>query len=138
VKASSPAATPVHQQPKERDRKSGERQPEARGFPRRDAPPRNRAHGRPRHHGVDVGVVPHVERAGGAGADRNAQERDKPDQRMQVSRRNHQPDQRGEDDERHHPRLQEREIIAGGRLADQARRSERGVTTIISGPKYRS
>ena len=32
---------------------------------------------RARHHRVDVGVVPHVERAGGAGADRDAQQRDK-------------------------------------------------------------
>ena len=35
---------------------------------------------------VDVGVVPHVERAGGAGADRDAEQRGEADHRMQRGR----------------------------------------------------
>ena len=79
---------------------------------RRDAAGRDRPARGARHHRVDVGVVPHVERAGGAGADRDAEQRDEAEHRMQVPGRDHQPDQRREHHERHHPRLHQREIVA--------------------------
>src|SRR5450830_438814 len=40
-----------------------------------------------RHHRIDVGVVPHVERAGGAGADRDAEQRGEGGERMQRAGR---------------------------------------------------
>ena len=58
---------------------------------------------------VDVGVVPHVERAGGARADRDAEQRGEADHRMDVARRDRKADKGGEHHERHHPRLHQRE-----------------------------
>ena len=50
-------------------------------------------------------------------ADRDAQHRDRGQHRMEMAGREHKPDEAGEDDQRHHPRLQQRDIVA-----DAARR----------------
>ena len=70
---------------------------------------------------VDVGVVPHVERAGGAGADGDAEQRDDGEHGMQLPGRQHHADQRREHDERHHARLHQRDEVA-----DAAARGLRG------------
>ena len=74
-------------------------------------PARHRPRRGARHARVDIGVVPHVERASGAGAHGNAEERGDGEHRMHVARRCDEPDQRGEHHEEHHPRLHQREIF---------------------------
>src|SRR5208282_6473045 len=46
-----------------------------------------------------------------------AEQRRKADQRMQRTRRDRKADQRGEDHQRHHPRLHQRDIVADARQA---------------------
>ena len=86
-------------------------EPERERFRARDTAARNRAHGGAGHHCVDIGVVPHVEHTGGAGARGDAENRDEPKQRIEVTRRNSNPDQCGEHDKRHDPRLHQRDEI---------------------------
>src|SRR5471030_977420 len=78
---------------------------------------RNRTLGSARHDRVDVGVVPHVERTCRARTDGDAQQRRKAQHRMQMAGRNQHADQPREHDERHHPRLEQREIIFHARHA---------------------
>ena len=61
---------------------------------------------------VDVGVVPHVERARRAGADRDARMAIEADHRIECAGREHAGRRGGEDDQRHHARLQQRDIVA--------------------------
>ena len=83
-----------------------------------------------RHHRVDVAVPPHVERARGAGPDRDADDRGEGDHRMHRHRRADEADEGGEDDEPHDPRLQELDVVAelrlagGGWLASSSRRAQ--------------
>ncbi len=60
---------------------------------------------------VDIGVEPHIERAGGAGAGGDADQRGDGEHRMHRARRGDQPDQSGEHHEKHHPRLHQRDIV---------------------------
>ena len=60
---------------------------------------------------VDVGVVPHVERTSGAGADSDAEERDGAKHRGEPARRGSHADERREDHQRHDARLQERDVV---------------------------
>ena len=50
-----------------------------------DAAGRDRTVGGAAHHRVDIGVVPHVQRAGGAGADGNRQDGDHGQHRIDVA-----------------------------------------------------
>jgi hypothetical protein len=63
------------------------------------------------NHRIDVGVVPHVERARCARPDCDAQQRREGDHRMHMPRRDHETDQRREDDKRHDPGLHQRHIV---------------------------
>ena len=72
-----------------------------------DAPRRNWPAAGADHHRVDVGVVPHVQRAGRAGADGDRQKRGEADHRMDVAGREQYARERREHDERHDPRFQE-------------------------------
>ena len=63
--------------------------PKASASPRQHPARRYRPARRARHHGIDIGIEPHVERAGGAGADRDAQQRGETDHRMQLPGRDH-------------------------------------------------
>ena len=86
VKASRPAASTVDHQSEERDRADRKRQAEGQRLAGlhaagRDRPPRGAL-----HHRVDVGLVPHVERAGRARADRDAEQREEAQHRMHVDR----------------------------------------------------
>ena len=92
--------------------------PNVRASSGRIATRRDRPAAGARHHRVDVGVVPHVEGAGRARPDRDGEERGEGDEGMDVARRHGEPDERGEHDERHHPRLQERDIVADRGVAE--------------------
>ena len=109
VKASSAAGQPVGRrgpacttEPTDRTR------PKASASPRLDRAARDRAVRGARHHGVDIGVVPHVERTGRAGADGDAQDGDerRPRDGCRPARATR-PTERGEDHQRHHARLQQ-------------------------------
>ncbi len=108
-----PGRQHVDHQAEEDDREAREHQAEGQRLAGLDAARRNRAVRGARHHRIDVGVVPHVERAGGAGADRDASQRKERQHRMEMTGRDHHPDQRREHDERHHPRLHQRQVVAG-------------------------
>ena len=112
VKTSSEAATQFTKRPSEAIENAARSQPETRRLAGRDTALRNRPAGGACHARVDVGVVPHIERAGGAGADGDAEQRRERDHRMHMAGRNRQPDQRREHYERHHPRLEQRQVIA--------------------------
>ena len=86
--------------------------PKSKCLARRDAARRNRPPPRAAHHRVDVAVIPHVDRARGAGGDRDAQHGGEGQHRMQMTWRDEQADQAGEHHERHHPRLQQRDPVA--------------------------
>jgi hypothetical protein len=58
---------------------------ESKRFGPRDFAVRDRTPGRARHHGVDVGVVPHVEHTGRAGARGNANKGNCSEQRIDVA-----------------------------------------------------
>ena len=77
----------------------------------RDPAARDRTPGRASHHRIDVGVVPHVEHAGGASSGGDGKDCNGPKQRIQVTRRNHQANERGEHRKQHHARLHERDEI---------------------------
>ena len=84
---------------------------------------------------IDVGVIPHVERARRAGADGDGKKGHQRQPGMNVARRRDQAGKRRENDERHHPRLQQRQIIADRTLAAAGggpRRKYGGMSLIAS------
>jgi len=60
---------------------------------------------------VDVGFKPHIQRAGGAGSDRDREQRREGDDEIRRRRRHDNARQGRENDKGHHARLQQREII---------------------------
>jgi hypothetical protein len=125
------AGDDIERQRHQPDRAEREDDAEAKGIARRDASRRDRTILGALHQSVDVAVVPHVDRARRAGRDRDAQDSDEAEERVDVARREIEPGPAGEDDERHHPRLEQREIIPDA--ADRARRSR----TLRRGNTYR-
>ncbi|QTK79393.1 hypothetical protein AT6N2_C1689 [Agrobacterium tumefaciens] len=103
---------PVDRKTENDHRKSGQRQPEGERLARRDAARGNRPSSGAAHHRVDIGIVPHVERAGCTGANGDAENGDDAQNRIDVTRRQHEAGKGREDDERHDARLQQFEIIA--------------------------
>ena len=102
---------PIDLQPQRRDGDDREQRADRQRLIGRHGAARNGAHGGPRHLGVDVGFPPHVERAAGPGPGRHrGQRRHKPDP-VDRSRRQSESDRAGEDDKRHHARLQENEVV---------------------------
>jgi hypothetical protein len=83
---------------------------------RRDAAGRHRAVARAAHLRVDVAVVPHVDRAGRAGGDGDAQHGGEGEHRMQMAGRHQQADHAGEHHQREHARLEQHEPVAQARL----------------------
>ena len=81
------AGHPVDQHAEREHRADGEHGAEGQCLLGRDPAARDGARRRALHVGVDVGVVPHVERAGRAGADGDAEERDGGERGMQRARR---------------------------------------------------
>ena len=71
----------------------------------------NRAHRRPRHIGVDVGVPPHVERAAGPCPSGHRRKRGDELHPVHRRRRKGEADSAGEDDERHDPGLEQDKMI---------------------------
>ena len=72
----------------------------------------NRPARRALHAGIDIGVVPHVERAGCARTDGNADESDDGERGMRLLRCQHHADERREHDERHHAGLHQSDEVA--------------------------
>ena len=81
----------------------------------RDLAARDWPHGGASHHGIDVGVVPHVEHAGGAGSRGDCENGNGPEKRIEVTRCDHQSDECGEDREQHHARFHQRDEIGQAR-----------------------
>ena len=106
------ARHPVDEDAERHHREERQRQAECGGLARGDAAARNRPVGGTRHLGVDVALIGHVQRAGSAGADCDAEDRGEGQDRVDVAGRDHEADQRGEDHQRHHARLQQRDVIA--------------------------
>jgi hypothetical protein len=92
--------------------------PKASASPRAILASRNRAFFRAGHHRVDIGVVPHVERARCPAADSDRENGDQRGQRVDMARRHHHADKSGEYDQGHDARLEKREIVPGQRLGD--------------------
>ena len=104
-------------QPEHHHRDARERQPKPKRFaPCHDAR-RHRALAGPAHHGVDVGVPPHVQRTRSACPERDEQDRGEAHDRVDMHRCDQQPHQRGEHHQRHDARLQKRDVVAKPRLA---------------------
>ena len=91
---------------------SRQRQAEAKRLALAHTARRDRAVRGAAHDAVDIRVIPHVQRARGTAAKRDEQDRGEGDEGMHRHRRHHQPDKGGEDDERHHARLQQGDEIA--------------------------
>jgi len=87
---------PIRNKAQHRNRADCERHAERERLPRQDPTGRYRPPRGPPHHRIDIGVVPHIEGAGGAGPDRDAQERGEAKHRVEMPRRHHQADQCGE------------------------------------------
>ena len=115
------AGHPIDDEAEGGDRADGEDSPEGEGLIGRDVAARDGPAGRALHQRVDIGVVPHVEGAGGTGADGDADERDDADCRMRLHRRQQHADQRREHHERHHARLHQSDEVADA-AADGVRR----------------
>ena len=64
---------------------------------------------------IDVGIIGHVERAGRARADRDAEQRREGRDRIDMPGATTMPARAREDDKRHHARLQQREEVADRR-----------------------
>jgi hypothetical protein len=96
--------------------------PKGEGLIGRDVAARDGPAGRALHQRVDIGVVPHVEGAGGPGTHRDADERDDADDRMRLHRRQQHADQRREHHERHHARHHQGDEVADA-AADGVRRA---------------
>jgi hypothetical protein len=90
---------------------------EAERLARQDRAHRNRPRGGAGHQPVDIGVIGHVERTARTGRDRDAEQRDEAGGEVDVPRRRHEAGETGEDHERHHARLEQREIVADRRDA---------------------
>ena len=102
----------------EAERQHGEgrkRQAEAKRLAGRHAARWHRAQRRATHHGVDVGIVPHVQRAGRAGTHCNAEQRDETEERVDMGWLDQHAGERGEDHEGHDTRFEEREEILRAR-----------------------
>jgi len=108
---------PVDRKPHDDDRGGGEDAAEAERVAGRHAAGRQGPSLGALHHRVDVAVVPHIDRPGGTGADRDAQHGDRREEGMQMSWREVKTDEAGEDDERHDTRLEQRDVVVDAGIA---------------------
>ena len=105
VMASRMPAVQLTRTPSVRIENTDSTAPKLKASSARQATARNRAGGGARHARVDVGVVPHVEGARGAGADGDGEQRDEAEHGMDRAGRGDHAGQRREHDERHDARL---------------------------------
>jgi len=124
----------VDEQAERHHRERGKRQAEGKRLAARDTAARDRSAARADHQRVDIALVAHVECAGRARAHRDAEQRGEPGHRMQRTRSDGEADQRREYDERHHPRLQQREEIAESGVALLNSRLKAGVGHALALP----
>ena len=115
VTASSPAASQIDRERHQPDGADGEHDAEAGRLRGIDAAHGDRPAAGAAHDRVDIAVIPHVDGARGPGADRDAEHRDRRQQRMDMAGGGHHAGDAGEDDERHHPGLQELQEIGDPR-----------------------
>jgi len=101
---------------KHHHRQARKPQPQPERLARADPPRWHRAAAGAAHDCVYIGVIPHVERARGAAAKCNEQDRGKGHERVHRHRRHQQAHHCGEYHQRHHARLQQRNVIAELRL----------------------
>ena len=111
MKASSAGGEPVRRKAQHRHREGGEHHAEGERIVGLQATGRDRPPAGALHPRVDVGVVPHVERARGAGADGDSRGARSREHRREPARRGSHADERREDDQRHDARLQERDVV---------------------------
>ncbi len=102
---------PIGHQPEAEHRAQRQHHAERARFLRAHQSARDRARGGARHLRVDIGVVPHIERAGGAGAGGDADQRGDGEHRMHRARRRDEADESGEHHEEHHSRLHQRDVV---------------------------
>src|SRR5215468_7055583 len=77
----------------------------------RDLAAGNGSHRCASHDRVDIGVVPHVQRAGGSSAGCDGENCDEATERIEAGRCDHQSDECGEQCERHNARLHQRDEV---------------------------
>ena len=118
VKASSGAASQLTKTPSVITESAESTRPKASACPGRMRPDGTGREAVRAHDRVDVGVVPHVERAGRAGADGDGEDGDDGDEWIERDGGGNHADKGRENDERHHPRLQQLEVIACRRLGE--------------------
>ncbi len=101
--------------PHDGDRGHREHDPEAERIARRNPPRRDgTAPGAP-HQRIDIAVIPHVDRSRRAGADGDGEDGGKGEHRVEGDGRDEEADRSGEDDQSHHPRLEQGEPVAYAR-----------------------
>ena len=126
---------PVGDKPERQHRADGKRHAEGQRLLGPDAPVRDRPLACARHQRVDIGVPPHVEAAGSPGSDRDHDERGEGDDGACRRVRDGHADERREHDERHHPRLQERDVV-GDLAAGHGRGGRRGFRRVRCGSSW--
>ena len=77
----------------------------------------NRTHGGTRHHRIDVGVVPHIERTCGASSGSYAKKSNGTGEGIDVAWCDHETNQCGKDDQRHNARFRQRDIVPDAGVA---------------------
>ena len=102
---------PIGHQPEADHRAEGEHGAKRASLARRHLPARDRTRRSAGHRRVDIGVVPHIEGTGRAGAGGDANQSGDGEHRVHRARRRHHSDQRREHHEEHHPRLHQRDIV---------------------------
>ena len=121
VMASRSPAVQLTRTPSVRIEKTDRTEPKFRASSGGQASARNGTRRRARHARVDVGVVPHVERAGRAGTDGDGEQRNDAEHGMDGAGRRDHAGQRREHDQRHDARLQQLDEVADARPALRGR-----------------
>ena len=107
----------VDRKPHHQHRGEGQGDAEAQGRAGLDAARRDWPLPGAGHQRVDVAVVPHVDGAGGPRAYGDAQNGGQCQHRVQSAWREVEPDEAGEHHQRHHPGLQQGDVVGHGGLA---------------------
>ena len=130
----------IDEEAENQNRASRESEAEAQSLAGQDGTPRHRTVRGARHERIDVGVVPHIEGTRGAGTDRDCQKRHQRQPGMNVARCGDKTGKGREDDQRHHPRLEQGPIVLDGALTAQggsARVGDIGLNVAHSCPSNR-
>ena len=124
---------PVRHEAKRQHRADRERHAEGERLAAADPARRDRPLGRAGHHRVDVGIPPHVERTGRAGAHRDRHQRGESDDGVHRGVDDDHTDERGENHEEHHTRLEQRQETRRPPPSSRRWRSARGWAAGVAG-----